>query len=68
MRCPKRKPTRGDGQADSGGGNPGKPDKPDKPDPPSGGTEPGNASPTGPSGGTVPKLAPVVVERDGVGV
>jgi hypothetical protein len=67
LRCPKKGPKRSEGSA-GGGGNGGeeKPDKPDKPDPPSGGTEPGDATPSGPSGGTTPKLAPVVAERGGI--
>ena len=66
LRCPRKGPKRGDGSAGTGDGKPDEPDKPDKPDPPSGGTEPGDAEPSGPSGGTTPKLAPVVAERDGI--
>jgi hypothetical protein len=62
LKCPKRGPKRDE----SGGDKPDEPDKPDKPDPPSGGTEAGEPRPDPPTGGTVPKLAPVAVERGGV--
>jgi hypothetical protein len=65
MRCPKRRPKRDEGGAGSGGGSD-KPDKPNKPPPPSGGTDSGDPSPPPPSGGVTPKLAPIVVEHDGV--
>ena len=63
LRCPKKGPKRNGGSAGDGDE---KPDKPDKPDPPSGGTQPGDATPSGPTGGTVPRLAPVVAERGGI--
>ena len=57
MRCPKPGSKQGHGDG-----------KPDKPDPPSGGTGAGEPQPDDPAGGVRPRLAPVVAERDGVGL